>query len=168
MEVWLLFFIMGVLTYALIRRTVPRENKAPIGLLWLVMMLPASSWLIWILIYGTAVQMPLLAMLPLLIISPVTYWSIIEWGKPTQKKDDQTTDTDSEVLPKKSKSVISLKKDDLKADQKKKKESRPISNKEEEALRDCFPWGIYYLQNIDYYPWQVKGCPKRGLQYDSR
>ncbi len=155
MEVWLLFFIMGVLTYVLIRRTVPRENKAPIGLLWLVMMLPASSWLIWILIYGTAVQMPLLAMLPLLIISPVTYWSLIEWGKPKTKEDEHKTDAVSEILPKKGKETISLKKEDPQADKKQKKASRPISNKEEEALRDCFPWGIYYLQNIDYYPQAV-------------
>jgi membrane-associated protease RseP (regulator of RpoE activity) len=29
---------------------------------------------------------------------------------------------------------------------------RPISKNEESELRHCFPWGVYYLQNIDYRP----------------
>ena len=29
---------------------------------------------------------------------------------------------------------------------------RPITTSEESALRNCFPWGVYYLQQIDYYP----------------
>lgn len=89
MEVWLLFFVMGVLTYALIRRTVPPENKAPLSLLWLVMMLPASAWLVWILIFGATQPMPLLLMLPLLILSPFMYWSLLDWGKP---KPDESSD----------------------------------------------------------------------------
>ena len=30
--------------------------------------------------------------------------------------------------------------------------SRPINNQEETTLRNCFPWNVYYLQNIDYRP----------------
>ncbi|AFY36819.1 peptidase M50 [[Leptolyngbya] sp. PCC 7376] len=171
MEVWLLFFIMGMLTYALIRRTVPPENKAPIGLLWLVMMLPASSWLIWILIYGASVPMPILAMLPLLIISPITYWSLIEWGKPPTKEGEDKPQTD-EKLPDAATLAnrISLKKEELKNLNKPKKANRPISSKEEEALRQCFPWGTFYLQNIDYYPQAVickgklRAVPKDAYQ----
>ena len=29
---------------------------------------------------------------------------------------------------------------------------RPINTQEEKTLRSCFPWNIYYLQNIDYRP----------------
>ena len=29
---------------------------------------------------------------------------------------------------------------------------RPINNQEETTLRNCFPWNVYYLQNIDYRP----------------
>jgi membrane-associated protease RseP (regulator of RpoE activity) len=29
---------------------------------------------------------------------------------------------------------------------------RPINASEEKSLRDCFPWGIYYLQQLDYRP----------------
>ncbi|MEC4806933.1 MAG: site-2 protease family protein [Jaaginema sp. PMC 1079.18] len=29
---------------------------------------------------------------------------------------------------------------------------RPISEAEEKELRNCFPWGTYYLQNLDYHP----------------
>ncbi len=29
---------------------------------------------------------------------------------------------------------------------------RPISDAEEKELRNCFPWGTYYLQNLDYHP----------------
>ena len=29
---------------------------------------------------------------------------------------------------------------------------RPINSQEETTLRNCFPWNVYYLQNIDYRP----------------
>ena len=29
---------------------------------------------------------------------------------------------------------------------------RPINAEEEKALRNCFPWGVYYLQKVDYLP----------------
>ena len=29
---------------------------------------------------------------------------------------------------------------------------RPINHQEETTLRNCFPWNVYYLQNIDYRP----------------
>ncbi|MBV5260807.1 site-2 protease family protein [Synechococcus moorigangaii CMS01] len=148
MEVWLLFIILGVLTYALIRRTVPPENKAPLGLLWLVMMLPASAWLVWILILGTSQPMPLLVMLLLLIISPLMYWSLLDWGKPPQ---DQTPE--ASPPPRGSGTPnLDLEQLELPAPPKETTKLRPISTQEEEALRDCFPWGMYYLQHIDYYP----------------
>ena len=31
-------------------------------------------------------------------------------------------------------------------------ELRPITSTEETTLRNCFPWGVYYLQHIDYRP----------------
>lgn len=158
MEVWLLFLIMGTLTYVLIRRTVPSENKAPISLLWLVMMLPSSAWLIWILVFGTEGPMPLLVMLPLLVISPVTYWSLIEWGKPPaqENKDGVDLDPDPETPADspQQQGQLPLTPEVLLQDPKK-KTKRPISSQEEEELRNCFPWGIFYLQNIDYYPQAV-------------
>ncbi|ANV87388.1 site-2 protease family protein [Picosynechococcus sp. PCC 7117] len=149
MEVWLLFFVMGVLTYALIRRTVPPENKAPLSLLWLVMMLPASAWLVWILIFGATQPMPLLLMLPLLILSPFMYWSLLDWGKP---KPDESADPSPPPATPQTPSLDLEKLDQAAALKKEGSKLRPISTKEEKALRDCFPWGVYYLQNIDYYP----------------
>jgi membrane-associated protease RseP (regulator of RpoE activity) len=32
---------------------------------------------------------------------------------------------------------------------------RPISKQEETELRNCFPWGVYYLQNVEYRPQAV-------------
>lgn len=32
---------------------------------------------------------------------------------------------------------------------------RPISKQEETELRNCFPWGVYYLQNLEYRPQAV-------------
>jgi len=34
---------------------------------------------------------------------------------------------------------------------------RPITKQEETELRNCFPWGVYYLQNVEYRP-QVVLC----------
>ena len=33
--------------------------------------------------------------------------------------------------------------------------SRPIDKAEETSLQGCFPWSVYYLQNIDYRPQAV-------------
>jgi membrane-associated protease RseP (regulator of RpoE activity) len=32
---------------------------------------------------------------------------------------------------------------------------RPITKQEETELRNCFPWGVYYLQNVEYRPQAV-------------
>ncbi len=32
---------------------------------------------------------------------------------------------------------------------------RPITKQEETDLRNCFPWGVYYLQNVEYRPQAV-------------
>ncbi|MEQ9359868.1 site-2 protease family protein [Coleofasciculus chthonoplastes] len=32
---------------------------------------------------------------------------------------------------------------------------RPITKQEETELRNCFPWGVYYLQNLEYRPQAV-------------
>lgn len=32
---------------------------------------------------------------------------------------------------------------------------RPITQQEETELRNCFPWGVYYLQNVEYRPQAV-------------
>ncbi len=136
---------MGLLTYALIRRSIPQNNRAPLVLLWLIMMMPASVWLIWALLFGSSQIMPLIVILPLLILSPVLYWSLLEWGKPKSERSSSEDKTTTAILPKKEplqKQAIATPKQPL----------RPISSNEEKALRDCFPWGVYYLQDIDYYP----------------
>lgn len=163
MEVWLLFIIMGLLTYALIRRTVPPSNKAPLGLLWLAMMLPSSSWLVWILIHGTTTPMPFLVMLPLLVLSPILYWSLLEWGKPPNQEPGQPKDSTATT-------PLAQGTDHATGVPASKSPPRPISDQEEEALRDCFPWGVFYLQDIDYYPQAVicrgrlRGVPQEAYQ----
>ncbi|BAW97309.1 putative membrane-associated Zn-dependent proteases 1 [[Synechococcus] sp. NIES-970] len=148
MEVWLLFLIMGVITYVLIRRTVPPENKAPLGLLWLVMMLPASAWLVWILVFGATQPMPLIVMLPLLVVSPVMYWSLLDWGKPKSGE----VPGPKEATPPQPPNLETLEQSSSVAKEADATKLRPISTQEEEALRGCFPWGMYYLQTIDYHP----------------
>ena len=140
MEIWLLFFLLSLITYYIIERTNKGTTQTPIWLLWLVIMTPAFIWSSWTFLFGQDQQLPpILFILPLLIC-PLVYSWLVNLGRPKTESSAKSSSSPAEV----SKHTEEFKE--------KKTELRPISNTEETALRNCFPWGIYYLQNIDYKP----------------
>ncbi len=138
MEILLVFLLLSIFAYFMVKNNAKGRTKTPIWLLWLVMIAPALIWTIWILLFGEKTPIPpVLVFLPVLI-SPFLYWWLVELGqgKPELKNSQTSPDfnlTEDNFYPK----VI---------------QSKPITNNEENELKNCFPWGIYYLQNIDYRP----------------
>lgn len=147
MEFWLLIILLGLTSYLfffLLKRNLSKITRTPIWLLWLVLMIPPIIWVSWGLIYGNDRPMPPALAIAPFIISPILYWWLIQWqriepeaekNQPDRSEKDPQQATEAPEKPR--------------ADPPK---PRLIDNKEEAALRDCFPWGIYYLQRIDYRP----------------
>lgn len=140
MWLFLLLIALGVITYALIKRTVTSITRTPVWLLWLVIMAPPIVWTMWYIVMGEDKPIPVVwIMLPLLICFIVYGW-LISLGRiaPEGQKPN-----DSPVTPN-LQQTTNPEQESVKV--------RPITASEEKSLRDCFPWGVYYLQNLDYRP----------------
>ena len=73
----------------------------------------------------------------LFIACPVLYWVLLQWGRIPAPKPTPS-DAGAEAQPATSQAA--------------KPALRPIDKEEEATLHQCFPWTVYYLQNIEYRP----------------
>jgi membrane-associated protease RseP (regulator of RpoE activity) len=145
MERWLLIILLGLITYFIVKRSVANITKTPVWLLWLVMMTPALIWSAWIMVNGQSKPMPPLLMVGPFVLCPLLYWFLIQWGR-RDFSEAKTKDT-----PSATQGVTTLTTPVVKEES----TLRPISKQEETELRNCFPWGVYYLQNVEYRPQAV-------------
>lgn len=138
MALWfLLLGVLGLFTYFTVKRSATGVTRTPVWLLWLVMMAPAFIWTGWLLANGEDAQMPLLLLLGPFLLCPVLYWGLVQWGRitPSPDKTDDASASSTPQTPAQPKAVI-----------------KPINREEEATLQTCFPWSIYYLQNVEYRP----------------
>ncbi|MEA5576566.1 site-2 protease family protein [Anabaena sp. UHCC 0451] len=141
MTFWFLL-LLGLATYLIVQRSVAHITRTPVWLLWLVLMTPAFILTSWTLIYGAEKSPPPGLIIWPLILSLLLYWILFLSGhrvpentqSQTQATALQSTNnsTTTEPLP-----------------------VRPIEPAEETNLRNCFPWSVYYIQNIEYRPQAV-------------
>ncbi len=136
MNLWFILILLSLITYFVVRHNIRNITKTPVWLCWLVMMLPAFIWTAWTYFLGDEKPIPLMVLLVPLLVCPLLYGWLIQIGKPQPDKPPESPEKPQIVEEKKSKSPT----------------IRPINNQEEKALRDCFPWNVYYLQQIDYRP----------------
>jgi membrane-associated protease RseP (regulator of RpoE activity) len=140
MEMWLLLGILGGFTYFIVKRSVAKITTTPIWLIWLVLMTPALIWTGWTLIYGQDTPMPAFLLVGPFVICPFLYWWLVQKGRVTPQESPPSPLEKANLV---------LENIDNPAP---KNDLKPITAEEEKSLRDCFPWGVYYLQNIDYRP----------------
>lgn len=140
MEMWLLLGILGGFTYFMVKRSVAKITTTPVWLIWLVLMTPALIWTGWTLIYGQDTPMPAFLLIGPFVICPFLYWWLVQRGRVTPQESSPSPLEKANLV---------LENIDNPAP---KNDLKPITAEEEKSLRDCFPWGIYYLQNIDYRP----------------
>ncbi|KAB0239636.1 site-2 protease family protein [Microcystis aeruginosa EAWAG127a] len=140
MEMWLLLGILGGFTYFIVKRSVAKITTTPIWLIWLVLMTPALIWTGWMLIYGEDTPIPAFLLIGPFVICPLLYWWLVQKGRVTPQESPRSPAETANLV---------LENIDNPAP---KNNLKPITAEEEKSLRDCFPWGIYYLQNIDYRP----------------
>ncbi|MFM6063625.1 MAG: site-2 protease family protein, partial [Microcystis panniformis] len=140
MEMWLLLGILGGFTYFIVKRSVAKITTTPIWLIWLVLMTPALIWTGWTLIYGEDTPIPAFLLFGPFVICPLLYWWLVQKGRVTPQEGPPSSPKQANLV---------LENIDNPAP---KNNLKPITAEEEKSLRDCFPWGVYYLQNIDYRP----------------
>ncbi|MGK7895699.1 MAG: site-2 protease family protein [Xenococcus sp. (in: cyanobacteria)] len=139
MNLWFILILLSLITYFLVQRNIRKITKTPVWICWLVMMLPAFIWTAWTYFLGEDKPIPLILLLVPLLVCPLLYGWLIQIGKPQAEQS----------LPAKEEVKLDIVEE---LELKPKNKVRPINNQEEKALRDCFPWNVYYLQQIDYRP----------------
>ncbi len=146
MNFWFLL-LLGLLTYLMVQRSVAQITKTPVWLLWLVLMIPALLWTTWTMIYGAKQPPPRALMIWPLIICPLLYWLLFQWGRRSLKQTHTEPQKALESQLDRHNLDIHNTAEPVAV--------RPIEPQEETQLRNCFPWSVYYLQNIEYRPQAV-------------
>ncbi|BAP17329.1 site-2 protease family protein [cyanobacterium endosymbiont of Epithemia turgida] len=139
---WLLLLLLtlSIITYILIKRTVTSVTHTPAWLLWLVVMTPPIAWTVWYMVMDEEKSIPLVWIILPLFICFITYGWLISIGRILTKNQDSQNYS---LFPNLEKKIKTLENPVF---------IRPITATEEQSLRNCFPWGVYYLQNLDYRP----------------
>jgi len=137
----LLLLLLGIATYFIVKRSVAGITKTPIWILWLAMMAPPFTWTGWVLVYGRSRPMPASLLFGVFLASLFLYTFLIQQGRVSPQPETGETSENS-AAPEGAKSEEAAK-------------VRPITKEEEAMLRDCFPWTVYYLQNLEFYPQAV-------------
>ncbi len=140
MTFWFLL-LLGLFTYLMVQRSVANITKTPVWLLWLVLMTPAFLLTGWTLMYGAKQTPPPALIVWSSVICLLLYWLLFQRGRQTPKDtqiEPQTSQLQSATHP--TAEAVTV---------------RPIEPREETQLRNCFPWSVYYIQNIEYRPQAV-------------
>ncbi|KAF3885666.1 MULTISPECIES: site-2 protease family protein [Nostocales] len=146
MTFWFLL-LLGLITYLMVQRSVSKITRTPVWLLWLVLMTPAFLWTAWTAIYGGQQPPPRALMVWPLIVCPILYWILFQWGRRSLKETQVEAETQKTSEPRE----LQLNVDPIAEPV----PVRPIEPSEETQLRNCFPWSVYYIQNIEYRPQAV-------------
>ncbi len=146
MPIWLFLLLIGAITYLIVQRNVANITRTPVWILWLVLMTPPGILTAWAMIYGNQTPMPPGLVIVPFVVCSLLYWVLLHRGRKVSKSEAinpaNPQNSEVEVQPKIEAST------DLSS-------VRPINKTEEDNLRNCFPWSIYYLENIEYRPQAV-------------
>ncbi|MBW4693895.1 MAG: site-2 protease family protein [Lyngbya sp. HA4199-MV5] len=137
----ILLFLLGLITYFIVQR-VANVTRSPVWLLWLVAMAPAIVSSGWVLAKGK--PMPSETILILSAVCLLVYWFLIQRNRISPPPVNSTAAEGQEPpaeVPKESVNLPAT--------------PRPIDKAEETSLQNCFPWSVYYLQNVEYRPQAV-------------
>jgi Zn-dependent protease len=141
MTFWFLFILLlGLATYLMVQHSVAHITRTPVWLLWLVLMTPALLLSGWTLMYGTKQPPPPGLIISSLFVCTLLYLILFQSGRRVPS-DTPTPNQASESQPTIQPTVEPV--------------VHPIEPTEETQLRNCFPWSVYYVQNIEYRPQSV-------------
>ncbi|MCH9055929.1 site-2 protease family protein [Parathermosynechococcus lividus] len=129
---WISLIVLGLILLLIVRQGTARLSQTPWWLLWLVLMLPAFFIAGWMALYGNT-PVPSGWLILVFVTSSFLYLILLRRGQ--QALAPATPAPSLPTVP---------------------EEPARLLNRDEEAqLQSCFPWGIYYLQHIEYRPQAV-------------
>ncbi|OUC12297.1 MAG: site-2 protease family protein [Alkalinema sp. CACIAM 70d] len=140
---FLLLGFLGLVSYAFIVKRVTSVTRTPAWLLWLVVMTPAFSLMVWTVLFGRT-PMPIGLAILLFLGCFLLYLYLIQRGRivPDPRSAPQEVEPVQSSEP-----PIELPTEPVM--------TRPINKEEEDHLKSCFPWSVYYLQHLEYRPQAV-------------
>jgi membrane-associated protease RseP (regulator of RpoE activity) len=107
-------------------------------------MLPALIWSAWGLLKGSEKTMPSELVVIPFIVCLILYWFLIQLGRVSSSVNSTEAEEQTTLLAEKPPALLP-----------EKVLPRPIDKVEEANLKDCFPWSVYYLQEIECRPQAV-------------
>ncbi|MFQ3584476.1 MAG: site-2 protease family protein [Cyanobacteriota bacterium] len=155
---WILLALVGSVTYLLLQKSVARLSKVPWRILWLVMMMPPLVWVLGRQVFQY--EMPPLVMLVLFLTSYFTSMTLVRRGrlrpptagpKPEVENPSPDAETEPDPDPEEETPTEPIE-DPLSLTQPVALAHTPISEVPREKLSNCFPWNVFYLQNVEYRP----------------
>lgn len=135
--VWLFLFCLGLTLYFIVQYSVVRVTRTPWWQLWLALMIPAFVIAAWSLAHPSIEAMPTPLLVGAFIVSVFLYVFLL--GR------------NPRIPPTPEASILSPEEGEPKSEE----PSKLLSKEEQNQLQNCFPWSVYYLQNIDYRPQAV-------------
>lgn len=136
-----LLLLLGLTTYFIVQR-VSTVTRTPRWLLWSVAMMPAFIWSGWAWNNaGRRTSPPAYLVIVPLVVCLMLYWFLIQWGRvssPDAANSRPNSSPNANPEPKVEVPIL-----------------KPIDKSEEQDLQTCFPWSIYYVQDIEYRPQAV-------------
>ncbi len=102
-------------------------------------MAPALIWSAWTVTHNQSQPLPAALVFVPFLICPFLYWMLVQAGRRDSTPAAQTPAPESKPL----------------ASVRETPQVRPIDQGEETQLRNCFPWSVYYIHNIEYRPQAV-------------
>jgi membrane-associated protease RseP (regulator of RpoE activity) len=148
---FLLLLISGWLTYSVIARQVKDLTRTPVWQLWLVLMAPIFAMTFWRILSGGQMLHPFI-FFGFLLLSFWGYASLIQRGRIRPSASEQPLEKvpmrhevgEAEV------GEVPLEIPEVDA-----ATVRALNPEEEERLRECFPWSVYFVQNLEFRPQAV-------------
>ncbi|MEG3842887.1 site-2 protease family protein [Microcoleus sp. herbarium14] len=138
MMFFLWLFVLGLISYYLLQSSISRITRTPVWLLWLVIMAPALIWSGWVLVNGASKTVPPELVIIPFLVCPFLYWFLVQLGRQEITGSAAEIEAGAETEPAEPKPPV-----------------RPIDRAEEASLRDCFPWSIFSLRDLEFRPQAV-------------
>lgn len=143
---WLI--LLGLITYFIVGRSVAGITRTPVWLLWLVLMTPALIWTGWTLIYGENTPPPRVLIWGPFLICPLLYWLLVRLGSQGMPRRCARGSAFS-ATPRRHRSQAAQQQDRSRTSARQ-QPTLKFDRTSETQLKDCFPWSVYYLTDIEY------------------
>jgi membrane-associated protease RseP (regulator of RpoE activity) len=126
--IWLSLLLLGLMLYFIVQYSVVHVTHTPWWLLWGILMAPAVLMATWVSTVGTRDPIPPPLVIAAFAVSSVLYISLVRMNP---KQPDS-----AKAPPVKPSPPVAL----------------SLTKDEESQLRTCFPWSIYFLQEVECKP----------------